>query len=399
MKDLISWREDDFREYFQGWRRVTYFDLDDGFYERVIKMRKQMLPDVILNSIDNLSYKKVLLNGLKRNYNISPEFSDEELIENRTKNNEKITKVLKKEIDKNKDRHRFYGDEKVLDFFHKPKYPDNIYFMTASPVEITYAYKEIETCVSPDGSNSAQIYHMLASPYLYIVSDLHTSARMFVLLDKERKVAFFSSVYGSYDSMMPIVTIQYLAAQGYSYVSEFHKFFDSDSVFYMETSFFSNIYMYEYFNMKEAKPIESNPDKPGWRTYEVVDYFNIPKDMVVEYDIIDNSPITGLYKLTTTFGVRSSDGSPITDEHTCYCGSCGSLVSSDDYDYDAEACWDCSSYTYCNNCGDDTHNDYYDFDYDMCCRCRDEEYPEEDVDAQVDEMILERKEAELNDQS
>jgi hypothetical protein len=369
-------------------------------------MRKQMLPDVLLNPIDMLTYKKALLSNIQKKYQISVNFSDEELIENRTKNNEKVTKILHREVTKDRDENNFrpaYGDQ-TLDYFHKPKFPDNQYFITASPTELVHLYSRIETCVTYDGSNSGQMYHMLASPYVYLVSDSKLSARMAIMVDPERKIFILGRVYGSFDVMMEMVLVKHFKDLGYAYIENLYQFFETDDVSYIDSHQTGGKEMLEYFGVPAARSKEKEVEGFNYRMTDTKDYFQKLEGMKVPFDIISGSTLRDDQTLTTTFYVRSHEGGIITDFYTHYCGSCGSLVDEGDYDFDSESCLDCSYYEYCNDCGENVDRDFYEYDYDMCRSCAETNYPEDfglvdeddndEVDKQIEENILERKEKE-----
>lgn len=353
--------------FFDDWRNYIYAEFNKNFIEDIIHMRNQMKPREVIEPIDMLRYKKTLLKIIKDRYNIKDinfNYTNGELTRNRTKENMKITKQLTNIIKNNTTRchvmHNTYGVPVIpeLDFFHKLRFEDNEYYITADTLDILYAYKEIQTCLSAGGENQGHFIELLASPYFYLVTDKHDSVRMGLLIDHENKKVFMNAVYGSYDMMMPMAVIQHFVLSDYEFVKSM-DYFHREYVWLDYVDSYTCVHQDIIEAMGFDHLIVERFDK------SIESMFKLPKGIEIHNDlIIDKAPVGG--NKTFSFTLWSTNGAILFGDRRL-CESCGDIVDVDDYNDDDGHCTYCDYY-YCEGCGyefnyDEMHDEY------QCINC------------------------------
>lgn len=366
-------RKEEIRKLLREWLNETYVELNPYFIENMIEIRKDMPNEVEIPTVQMLDYKKAIIKELEKDYSKIREcnfkFTDEELEKNRfmtgSQSDRKITKVLSEIIKETR-----YGDDQRLDYFHKLRNPDVKYKIYSSIEEITTRYKEVETCLSPGGSNQSNIFRHLYSPYAYLIGDVEGNARMLAYIDFKNKYVFLHRVYGSYDLMLEISAIKYFVENGFVFVENIQDYFDGTEMFNYVDAFYTNRLEYVRFFGGKIKSEASEG--------EGVHLFEKPKDAKIldrhgnvsnkvdafKYELLQNPELTINATLNDSCGIRNED------EYCC--SNCGEIVSRDEYDFDYECCSVCSNHNnnYCPECDcNGISDDDFSFSMGMCIDC------------------------------
>lgn len=346
---------------FQPWEEEIRTGFNRDFIREVYEMRVQMKPREILEPLDMLEYKRNMLRYLDKYYvyKVPVHYTDQELLTNRTKNNVKVTKELTKIIKEQSEKFNTYGTLQELDYFHRLRYEDNKYCITADVGEILYAYQEIQTCLSPGGENQAHLIELLASPYFYLVTDLHRSVRMGILVDYENKKVFLNNVYGSYDSMVVMAVINHFIIMDFDFVKSMSYFHDD----YPRLSYLDN-YNCSHQEMIEAMGYGASIVDNIPFNERVNNIFALPRDIEVERDLFTGAKNTEY--VSVGFALWGNEAGIVTEDERI-CGSCGEVVDASDFDDDYITCHYCAEH-YCSAC-----DNYYDiddmWDDDTCHMC------------------------------
>jgi hypothetical protein len=354
----------------------------EDFYEVVQEIRKGMIPRTEIPRLDMLKYKRAILSMIKEKFReeFQYDFTDQELEENRVKNikgleNAKVTKVISKAIEsyqKKKQSLVFYDhgrETQFLDQFNKIQNENETFFISSDPVDLLLAYSEVQTCVSPDGDNIANIFQWLASPYTYIAYSRSTNKegvytirnRSIIYLDYAKKIASIGSIYGSYNLMFQLSIMEWLKNNRYKIALSSGYVFSQSCLYYTESSlqriedfskFFNLQVMDESLNFNEKTCIHSRP------------YY---------IDVVGDAITGGHYTAEDLVysGLKSSRGCLLNEDEEI-CGDCGEITDSSHFDYDYELCEDCAQYTdrnYCSHCDHHYPDSEFDFFHDECISC------------------------------
>lgn len=362
---------------FSSWEvMVGMVGFNNNFIRDVYDMRIQMHPKVVLEPLSMLEYKRNMLKYLHKQYvyEVPINYTDEELLTNRTRNNTKITKELNKLIREQSKNYHTFSSLQELDYFHKLRYDDNKYYITADVFDILYAYSEIQTCLSPEGENQANFLEMLASPYFYLVSDLHNSVRMGLLIDYEKKKVFLNKVYGSYDSMIVMTVIKHFVSMGFEFVKNISYFHDDFvNLSYIDTY---NCYHQE---MIEAMGYDSYLKEIAYSHENVNNLFSLPEGIKVERDLFTGDRPEE--NVSVSFSLWGNEFG-IVSQYERICGSCGDIVDANDFDDDQYCCHFCAEY-HCDYC--EINYDESDMYDDMTClNCHHEMLQDAHIDYLID---------------
>lgn len=354
-----------------SWLQDFKTDLPFTYFQNVVRLREAMGPDVPIKNLPDLSYKRFLLELINKKYNLNLSFSDAELIQNRTKDNMKVTKNIKRAIDLQNS--YTYHSIVELDYFNKPRYENNKYYITADPIEIVHMYSGISTCLSPGGENQGVIFELLASPYYYMLTDIHDSIRLNLYIDHENKVVFMNSIYGSYDQMAVFSVIRHFVSEGYQISKHARYFLGGDDLQYIdnwETPFTEEVKIMGYDFLSTSEDDRSR----STNIHKIPKSLNFEKreDFITgiyhEEDYLDQTTITRFW--SSSYAICHVDYR--------FCPECSSLVDEYDFDEDAILCYECSN-SYCFGCGEyyEEHNMATDFGTNICMDCLQYEYPED----------------------
>lgn len=366
-------RKEEIKGLLREWLDETYVELNPYFIENMIEIRKDMPNEIEIPIVSMLDYKKTIIKELEKDYSNIGEcnfkFTDEELEKNRfmtgSQADRKITKVLSELIKESR-----YSDDQRIDYFHKLRNPNVEYKIYSSIEEIATRYKEVETCLSPGGSNQSNIFRHLYSPYAYLIGDREGNSRMLAYIDFKNKYVFLHRVYGAYDLMLEISAVKYFVDNDFLFVRSLHRHFYGVGMFnYIDASQTEGQRYIEYFggkfkaeeNEEETVHLFKKPENAKIldRYGNISDEFDAFKDERLRY-----KELTINATLNDSLGIRNSN------EYCC--SNCGEIVDSDDYDFDYECCSACSNTNnnYCSEC-DCSHIPDYDFNFSMeiCNEC------------------------------
>ena len=348
----------DLDDRIERWEEYMYFELNPNFAEALLGLREGMQPRVQIPQLDMMTYKKSIIADITKDYNLTLDFTDEELEQNRILNGEhKNTKITKYISNKLSERHKALREQK-LDFFNKLRTADNEYYIDSDPSVILEAYLAVRTCLSPGGENQSNLIKFLASPYVYIAVDKRYSSRMMIYADWDRKIAFFHRVYGNYDYMFALSVVKYYIDNGFVFANHLYDAFDDgegDFISYRDSDENDYTHHIDFFGGEYgAMPEVDLWKQPSWYHSHV--------------DMLSGKRMKG-HHYTTFYNFHDS-ASRMLPEGEEYCTSCQDIVRSDDYDFDWEMCNYCSNdHNYCEYCGENHPSESYNFDENMCNGC------------------------------
>lgn len=310
--------------------------------EGLLQIQESKLPRTVIEPIDMLTYKEVLVERFNKDFDKNLKFTKDELIKNRVTNSEypegiKITKYLNKLAKAN--------NIQYLDFFHKRRIENDEYILDSSPLAFLKMYDRIQTCVSSGGENQHNIFYFLASPYTYIAYNSRKTSRMVLFISQEYKVAFSGHVFGEYDDTLPMTIINYLKKQGYYFIENFNSMFSHYYEFYTDNIVCGHKELIKILgcgiDLKKAFPLYLNLN-----LLKRPETLKIKGDVFLnEREVVKNlyeSQIEEFYKKNTTYGKF---------DNNVYCEYCDNYVHEDDYDFQIEACDYCAdSMVECSIC-------------------------------------------------
>ena len=384
----------EFYETLNNWSKFAEFKLHPNFFENVMEIRSGMQSRITLPQLGLLDYKRNLIVELKDEYSALKEdglnFTNEELMANRIQEGknrgQKVTKYISNIISKSYP-HR---TEQRIDYFNKPKYDDNEFYIEKDPLELMQSYISVDTCVSPQGSNQSNMLKFLFSPYIYVAYDKRKSVRMLIYADFDRKVVFLNGLYGSYDAMMPMAVVKYFVENNFTFGYRTTHIFDDDFLTYKDRNICAFEHLVNQYNGKMTSQLENGNAlgvkdlfaRPSWVTYT-------GDGMIHGHRAID---------YTTQYNIKGDD-SFIGERERCYCNSCDSYHDEDDFDYNTDLCSNCynDNYRYCDHCGDDHPTDDYNFDEQACETCAQEiiEQRQEEEKEELEQKERDEKEREF----
>jgi hypothetical protein len=388
MDSALELKREEFEEMID---RYTRRDLvREDFFEVTHELAEYKLPRTQMESVPMLDYKKVIVNSIEKKnqkenfYN----FTDEELVENRIKNNKellnmKITKILVKDL---KDATRFSSTQ-IVDYFHKLPNENETYYISGEPNDLLKAYTEVSTCISPDGDNIADMFQFLVSPVIHIAFTGDFKSRVMVFLDKQTRTASIGKVYGKYNLMLEMSVMKWLIDNHYSLSKEPSTHFSVYQLFYYDHPYSDLVGAFEFMGGVIADELDPVSSK--------IQIFEKPDGKEENYktDLITG----GLNNTTSTtiIELRSSRGMLIEEDEEV-CSNCGYVVDSDYYNYDYEMCENCyeeEPHCYCESCDENYHEENFDFEENSCIECAqmiiEEREAEEEADRLREEKLLE----------
>lgn len=365
----------------------------EDFFNAVEAVAEYKLAKTSITELSMITYKRVILEMIRQRYEKDTEigdFSDEELLENRVKSipelkDMKITKFLSNKIKSVSQ----YASTQELDFFHKLPTDNNEYFVSGDPLDILNAYKEVSTCVSPGGDNIANIFQFLAAPMIHIAFDKNIDTRMLVFIDEKNKVFATNLVYGKFNLMLEISVIKHFIDKGYNYSLHNTDYFSGAGLCYSESN--------RAFPEKVVTLLRGSM-QPKLEYFDRTNLFQRPEGFDYKGDVITGSSYTS--DLTHDDEIRSGSGMLMYD-HEAYCGSCGYITDSDEYDYDMDMCYSCRSdepHEYCNDCCEYRYEHEMDYDNGICnfCQERLDEQAEYEADLAREEQYIKELEGVSN---
>lgn len=363
----------DFEEKFSDWKDETHFIFREDFAQNILQIRSGMQPRIELEMATMIEYKRAIIEELENDFPRIKEanltFTDDELEKNRIASGpnagRKITKVLTETLGEESGRYR---NEQRLDYFNKLRLAENSYFIDSDPIVLMEYYLKIQTCISPGGDNQSNLLKFLASPYVYIAGDKAKSVRMLIYADFDRKRVFLHPIYGSYDSMFALTVVKYFVQNGFAFVRYLREAFEADFMSYTDRSHISFMPQIDFFNgvvSEKDFDFDEKTDlfsRPSWTTYEGDAYADEESEIIPDKDLLKSYTITFNFH-DTSMGILPKDKQ--------FCYSCDEIISDDDYDYDAEMCYDCAAYNhYCYECDSGhIHENDWDYEFEMCSSC------------------------------
>ena len=367
---------ENFEDMFSKWKDEAYFSFREDYSQNILQIRAGMQPRIELEMASMIEYKRAIIEELKGEYSSLREanftFTDEELENNRIASGpnagRKITKVLTETLE---DASGYYRNEQRLDYFNKLRLADNSYFIDNDPMVFMEFYLKVKTCVSPGGGNQSNLLKFLASPYVYIAGDKAKSVRMLIYADFDRKRVFLHPIYGSYDAMFSLTVVKYFVQNGFTFIRFLSGGFEADFMSYEDRSTISFIPQIKFFNGNLFSGYLDHSERtelfarPSWVTYEGDAYADERDENIPNKNLLKN--------YTMAFNFHDTERG-IFPKDRQYCTSCERTISDDDYDYDAEMCYDCASHNhYCYECDEDhIHDSNWDYDMEMCVYCAEE---------------------------
>ena len=315
--------KENLRELLDEWKSWDTVAFSPNFIDNIYNVKSGMLPKTKLPAINISDYKKIVYNHLALQERVSlPNFTDEEINNNFYVCDEyptgiKLTKYVQNFLNKNKNL-RFQRSYQELDYVNRPRFPNNEYFLDSTPEGIVKAYRRVETCVSPNGENSQNLFYFLASPYVYVAYGTNMRTRMLIYLDHEKKHAVLNRAYGEYDQMLTISVINYLISEGYSFFESFWAFGDCIDEFYVDggTDVIDNLIKTMGGTFIKQKEYRNLLDRKSWMNF---------KGDLYTGDFCS-------HVITTCEGFRV----------TYDCGYCDNEVFEDNYIHELGACTDCA---------------------------------------------------------
>ncbi len=365
--------------------------LREDFFDAVMELSEYKIAKTYMPAIPMIEYKRAIVemvNTVIQEKQKAFYFTDEELTENRIINdpankNMKITKLLTKKI---KEVSNYYNTQ-FLDYFHKLPSEDDEYYISGQPLDILESYIKVDTCVSPDGDNVANMFQFLVSPVVHVAFTRDKSSRALVFIDQENKVAAINRVYGKYNLMLEYALLNWLGRKGYKIAENFNEYFSGHGLYYTENRSADIKRLLGYFNIPLQEPTNFS---------ERVGLFLRPSGLKTKGDLITGGNFYDYESNYTTVSDLRSSGGTVLHSDEEFCSGCGDVVLNDYYNFDYDLCEYCyqdAEVHYCEECGNDYSYENYDLDENMCNHClweRNRE-EEEDVDSEVDEMRIENK--------
>lgn len=342
----------DLRNYLENYDEYSfiYEDFNENFIENLIEIRKNMREKVELPPLPILDYKRNTWRELNLLHNFEGlDVSDEILLSNRLPSGEKLTKRISKAI--YKDDYRYSTTDPRIDYFNKPRNEKNTYIISADPLDILRLYYEVETCISPWGSNQSTIYRYLYSDQIYIAYSSDERSRLIIFDNPEQKIVFLCLVYGYQDPMLVQTVIQHYIDLGYSFLDTYYFLFDTRNWFYCDGTHarYLNLIRVMGGTIVSGKDIE---EENRVAINRVPAHWDKDEDALFKGRIYDKDNII--------YPFFKDSGNHTIYEGQEFCDNCGEVIDDRDYDYDYEMCAYCANgqraedYKECEGCGNPT---------------------------------------------